>query len=480
MSFHKDHKVGGLGDHISKTSWQIASISQGLITNIAPQLLSVFVGIFVTYLINPIFTAILLIGIAAYLVALKIILQPTKNLLNKAHRSWSDAYGDAFQALSQVQAIKHMTAESHESERIQRDYMERTVAIWAKINRVWSNLNFSQRIIVLATQVTIFIVSVQLINQGGLTIGQLVALNDYAGLLFGPFIALGDYWQTLQNGLVSINQAEKVIFAPETEIYHPKNTDAPAEIRGEVEFQSVGFSYDQDRKILSEISFSVDVGEKIALVGRSGVGKSTIVDLLSGYYFPDSGNIRIDGHDTRDMDLVALRSQIAVVPQETALFNDTIMSNIRYGRLDASDEEVRGAARQAHAEEFILSYPKGYKQIVGERGVKLSVGQKQRIAIARAILRNPSILILDEPTSALDAATEKLITASFRKLMRGRTTFIVAHRLSTVREADRIIVLDNKRVAEVGTHDALIKKKSGIYRELYELQQGTKPKTQGE
>ena len=224
--------------------------------------------------------------------------------------------------------------------------------------------------------------------------------------------------------------------------------------------------------MLDGLNFKVEQGERIAFVGKSGVGKSTTIDLVSGYYFPTKGEVLVDGHDTRKFDLIALRGGIAVVPQEPSLFNDTIMMNIKYGKLKATDSEVVEAAKKARAHEFIEELPEKYSQLVGERGIKLSVGQKQRIAIARAILRNPAILILDEPTSALDAETEKQIAESFDELMKGRTTFIIAHRLSTVRKADRIFVFEKGRIVEEGRHEDLAKLEGGFYKRLHDYQIG--------
>ena len=242
---------------------------------------------------------------------------------------------------------------------------------------------------------------------------------------------------------------------------------------GRLSLKELTFSYNKkDIDVLKDISFVVNPGEKVALVGESGVGKSTLVDLISGYYFPHKGNIHIDDKNIKKLNLGDLREQIAVVPQEVVLFNDTIEKNIQYGSFDASKKELIDAAKEAHAHEFIQKFPKKYRQLVGERGIKLSVGQKQRVAIARAILRNPKILILDEPTSALDIQTEKQITESLEKLMEGRTTIIIAHRLSTVRKADRILVFDKGRLVEEGTHKSLIKKKSGLYKKLYKMHVG--------
>jgi subfamily B ATP-binding cassette protein MsbA len=245
----------------------------------------------------------------------------------------------------------------------------------------------------------------------------------------------------------------------------------PERIEGRVRFENVLFRYGDrgDANILSGISLEAEPGEVIALVGPSGAGKSTLVALIPRFYDVTDGRILIDGHDVRDIKLEALRSHIGIVPQETQLFSGTILENIRYGKPDASESEVLDAARAANAHEFISAFPDGYNTVVGERGVKLSGGQRQRVAIARAILKNPRILILDEATSALDSESELLVQEALERLMQRRTTFVIAHRLSTVRNADRIVVLEAGRVQSVGTHDELMLR-GGLYRDLYELQ----------
>jgi len=305
-----------------------------------------------------------------------------------------------------------------------------------------------------------------------MTIGELIMFNGYAAMLFGPFVSLGHQWQSIQNGLMAIQEAEKIINQPK-EIYQPENAVILSDLKGEFVFENVSFAYQKKQnKIMDGISFKVKPGEIVAFVGESGVGKTTIIDLISCYYFPQKGKILIDGHNIKNLDLKFLRSKIAVVPQEVVLFNDTIKKNITYGSFSASEKKIKEAAEKSYASEFIESFPKKYEQIVGERGIKLSVGQKQRVAIARAILRDPRILILDEPTSALDAKSEKFIQESLEKLMKGKTTFIIAHRLSTVRKADKILVIQNGKIAEQGKHKELINIPNGIYRQFYELQIG--------
>ncbi len=270
---------------------------------------------------------------------------------------------------------------------------------------------------------------------------------------------------------MALVRADKLLAQP-VEKYTPTGGVSPKKINGDVVFNNVRFSYKSSGETLKGISFHALPGQKIALVGESGVGKTTIIDLLSGFYFPQRGKILIDGVDIKRMNLREYRSRIGTVPQEPTLFNDTIEANIRYGNPGKSYDEMVAACRDAYAREFIEAFPKKYKTIVGWRGVKLSIGKKQRVALARAFLRAPDILVLDEPTSALDAHSEHLIKASFEKLMRGRTTFIIAHRLSTVREADLILVLKNGAIVEQGNHAALMKLPGGVYRSLYEMQTG--------
>ena len=235
-------------------------------------------------------------------------------------------------------------------------------------------------------------------------------------------------------------------------------------------FKNVCFAYKKDKgPVLTDISFEVNPGEVVALVGESGVGKSTLVSLLSRYYAPISGEIFLDGIRLNNISLKDLRKNIAVVPQEVMLFNDTIKNNIKYGKVGVADEEIFRAAQAANAHEFIEKFSKKYDQIVGERGIKLSTGQKQRVAIARALLRDPKILILDEATSALDSQSEKLVQEALARLIKGKTTFIIAHRLSTVRHADKIIVMDKGRIVQTGTHEELIRQ-DGLYKHLCSLQ----------
>jgi ATP-binding cassette, subfamily B, bacterial MsbA len=267
--------------------------------------------------------------------------------------------------------------------------------------------------------------------------------------------------------------SERIFEILDTHSEVPERPDAQPlpRLRQAIEFRNVSFSYDGVSKtILRDVSFSVRAGQAVAIVGLSGAGKTTLANLVPRFYDVSAGNILIDGVDVRDGTLASLRSQIGIVTQDTVLFDETIASNIMYGSPDASRDEVEAAARAAHAHEFIITLPDQYETRIGERGQKLSGGQRQRVAIARALLRNSPILILDEATSSLDAESELLVQDALQTLMRNRTSFVIAHRLSTVRRADAIIVLERGRVAEIGRHDELLARPGGVYAKLYSLQ----------
>ncbi|MBI2055311.1 MAG: ABC transporter ATP-binding protein [Candidatus Sungbacteria bacterium] len=468
MSFHKTKKRGEISERINRAADWLSDIVENVLVRLSPRFLSVLVAVVITFFINAYLALILLAAVVLYAVILLNSVGDLAYMQRRMYRGWSRAYGVAHDALENIQEIKQATAENFEARRISRSFISVASRFWLELNLVLRRLNLFQRVIISLAQLAIFSVSVFLVREKTITPGELVAFNGYAAMLFGPFVALGQNWSTIQNGFVAIGQSEKILALP-SEVYVPENAVILPDIRGGVRFEKVSFVHDQGKAVLRNVSFEVRPGEVVALVGESGVGKTTLIELILAFHFPTRGKIFIDGHDVRNLDLKNYRSKIATVPQEISLFNDTVLMNIRYGNFGASDEKARRAAEEAHASDFIESFPKKYRQLVGWRGVKLSTGQKQRVAIARAILRDPSILILDEPTSALDAKSEDIIKASLAKLMRGRTTFIIAHRLSTVQHADKIIVLDKGTIAEVGRHEELLQR-GGIYRRLYDIQ----------
>ena len=317
-------------------------------------------------------------------------------------------------------------------------------------------------------------------GDGTMTVGQFVLVNTYLMQLYQPLGFLGMVYMTIRQGIVDMEQMFRLIEVeqeiadrPDAKALAAHLSDGPA---GEVRFEDVHFGYQPNREILKGIDFTVPAGGRLAIVGPTGAGKSTISRLLFRFYDVTAGCIRIDGQDIRDVTQESLRAAIGVVPQDTVLFNDTIRYNIAYGRPGATQDEIEEAARVAQVHDFIVSLPEGYDTRVGERGLKLSGGEKQRVAIARTMLKDPRILILDEATSALDTRTEQDIQAALRAVARHRTTLVIAHRLSTVVDADEIIVLRDGRVAERGRHAALLAR-DGLYARMWALQaeQETEP-----
>ncbi len=469
VSFHKTNKIGEVSNKINVAASALETIAGRIVIDLSPQILSIVIAFGITLYLQPLLAGVLVVGVLVYIFIFSTKIQNTSVYQKEYWDALNFVFGESFDVVGNTLAIKQASAEDYEIEKLSTK-MKSAVPLWMRLTNVWGALTLFQRMTILVTQIIIFIISVYYIQHGTMTIGELIAFNTYAAMVFGPFTVIARNWQTIQNGIVNIQTTEKILEIP-TEPYEPEGS-IKLDLKGDIEFKNVFFKYEEGKQVLEDISFKVKSGQVIALVGESGVGKSTLIDLVSGYNFATKGQVMIDGHDISTVNLKKLRQQIAVVPQEVVLFNDTIGVNIKYGNFAATEEEVKVAAKKAHAIDFIEKFPEKWKQMVGERGVKLSVGQKQRVAIARAILRNPRILILDEPTSALDAGSEKIITESLDELMQGKTTFIIAHRLSTVRKADQILVFKEGKILESGTHDELLKLEGGEYRRLYELQIG--------
>lgn len=315
---------------------------------------------------------------------------------------------------------------------------------------------------------TIFVVGLLVLTPAAVSLGTIVAMTSYASSFWQPIMNLSNIFNNFINNIAYLERIFETLDEPATIADKPNAQDI-GDITGEVKFDDVTFSYEQDKTVLEHISFDVKPGESVALVGTTGAGKSTVVSLLSRFYDLDSGKITIDGKDISQATLHSLRSQMGIMLQDSFIFSGTIYDNIRYGRLDATEEEIREAAKIVCADEFISEMKDGYMTEVNERGSKLSGGQKQLISFARTLLSDPKILVLDEATSSIDARTEKLLQQGLQRLLVGRTSFIIAHRLSTIKNCDKIMYIDNKGIAECGTHDELIAKK-GEYYKLYTAQ----------
>ena len=368
------------------------------------------------------------------------------------------------ESISSIRVVKSFVREQYEIDRFCR---QNELNFQAAMQNVRLTSLLTPTVEFLAALSVTFIVwfgGYEVVN-GVMTAGSLVAFLTYAVNLANPVKRLSRVYGSLQRAMAAVDRVFHVLDLPETIKDAPDAKPLPA-TQGHVEFHDVSFEYKKGVPALVDVSLEARPGQMVAFVGPSGAGKSTIANLIPRFYDVTQGAITIDGHDIRDVTVASLRSQIGIVPQETMLFSATVRENIRYGRLDATDE---AAARAANADAFIRALPKGYDTAVGERGLNLSGGQRQRISIARAILKNPRILILDEATSALDTESEKIVQAALDKLMEGRTSFVIAHRLSTIFDADQIFVIDGGQVKERGTHEELLKQ-GGLYSYLYSIQ----------
>ncbi len=371
------------------------------------------------------------------------------------------------ESISSVRVVKSFVRESYE---IGRFHNQNELNFQAAMKNVQLMSLLTPTVEFLAALAVTFIVwfgGYEVVN-GEMTAGALIAFLTYAVNLANPVKRISRVYGNLQKAMAAADRVFAVLDLPE-QITNKVDAVPLPTIEGKVSVDKVCFEYKQGVPALVDVSFRAEPGQMIAFVGPSGGGKSTIANLIPRFYDVNSGAIRIDGHDVRDVTMESLREQIGIVPQETMLFSTTVMENIRYGRLDATDDEVMAAAQAANADDFIMELPDGYATKIGERGLNLSGGQRQRIAIARAILKNPRVLILDEATSALDTESEKIVQSALDRLMVGRTSFVIAHRLSTIFEADQIFVVESGQIREHGTHAELLAR-NGLYSNLYNIQ----------
>lgn len=371
------------------------------------------------------------------------------------------------ESISAIRVVKSFVREAYEIRRFEEQNWKNFQAAMKNVKLTSLLTPTVEFLAAIAVTFIVWFGGYEVVNEV-ITAGELVAFLTYAVNLANPVKRLSRVYAAIQKAMAAAERVFCIMDLDEVITDKPGAKELPP-IKGQVEFKDITFSYKQGQPALQHISLKAEPGQMIALVGPSGSGKSTIANLIPRFYDVDSGIITIDGHDIRDVTADSLREQIGLVPQETMLFSTSVMENIRYGRLEASDEEVIEAAKAANAEEFIRELPEGYDTRLGERGLNLSGGQRQRLAIARAILKNPRVLILDEATSALDTESEKIVQDALDKLMVGRTSFVIAHRLSTIFNADQIFVVENGHLREHGTHEELLAL-GGLYSNLYHIQ----------
>ena len=461
--------AGSLVRKVNRFSRAFADVAEILLWRIGPSAISVTSIVVILYQRKPIF-AWMILGWVIIFVAMNYFLAVWKLKYDvQRHAKDSEATGALSDSITNSTNVKLFTGFEEEYS-LFRKITEDMRKIHSFTWRLGETNNALQGLFMIALEFAVIFFAIRFYIAGQLTIGDFVLLQGFLLAIFGEFRNLGRVIRTLFEAFAEAQEMVDILETP-YEVQDKKKAKILEVTQGKIEFQNVSFYYHQTRPVLKNFDLVIKPREKIALVGPSGAGKSTVVKLLLRFYDLDRGKLLIDGQNIANVTQDSLRNQIALVPQKPLLFHRTLMDNIRYGRREASDEEVREAAKKAHCHEFIQQLPQGYETFVGERGVKLSGGERQRVAIARAILRNAPILMLDEATSSLDSESEALIQEALHELMKDKTVIAIAHRLSTIMQMDRIVVVENGRVADAGTHESLLKKK-GVYQTLWNIQAG--------
>jgi ATP-binding cassette, subfamily B, heavy metal transporter len=468
LRFHLERKTGGLSRVIERGTKGIDTLLSFAIFNIFPTIfqLALFSAIMIVKL-DVWITLATLIMVVAYIWFTFAITRWRIQFRREMNQSDQDASTKAVDSLLNYETVKYFNNEAHETRRFDKS-MERYSRASIQAQTSLSVLNTGQAIIVAAGMGAVMILTVFGIRQGRFSVGDFVMANAILMQLYQPLNFLGTVYREITQALVDMDAMFRLLHQPQE--VRDKPDAKPLAVRGgAVEFDNVVFAYEPERIVLKGVSFTVPAGKTVAVVGPSGAGKSTISRILYRFYDIKSGAVRIDGQDIRDVTQTSLREKIGIVPQDTVLFNDTIRYNIAYGRIGANEADVKEAARMAQIDPFIRELPLGYDSMVGERGLKLSGGEKQRVAIARTILKNPPILLLDEATSALDTHTEREIQSALKEVSKNRTTLVIAHRLSTVVDADEILVLDHGQIVERGRHAELVAR-GGHYAAMWNKQ----------
>jgi len=455
LRYHISRKTGGLSRIIERGVKGVEFLLRFMLFSIGPLILElIFVGAILFYLFDVWYLAVVVVTIGLYIWFTFKVTEWRVRIRKEMNDLDTDANQKAIDSLLNFETVKYFGAEEREAMRYDESMRGYEVAA-LKTNYTLGFLNFGQSFFITLGLILVMVMAAIGVQRGDLTVGDFVMVNAYMIQITMPLNFLGTVYREIRQALVDMGEMFELLEQP-AEVNDKPNAKDLVIAGGEVTFDNIDFGYDENRPILKDFNLTVKPGQTVAIVGPSGSGKSTIGRLLFRFYDVGAGALRIDGQDVRDITQSSLHGQIGIVPQDTVLFNDTIGYNVAYGRDGASQAEIVKAAKAAKIHDFVMSLPDGYQTTVGERGLKLSGGEKQRVGIARTLLKNPPILLLDEATSALDTETERDIQESLRQMGQGRSVITIAHRLSTVVDADLIIVLEQGHVTEQGTHDALL------------------------
>jgi len=472
MEFFSKRRVGELSSRLSADLSQIQDAMTLMLAEVLRGMLTLVIGIGLIFYISPKLTLVMISVIPVIIIIAVVFGKKIRKLSRESQDQLADSNIVVQETLQGISNVKAFSNEWFEIGRYENS-LKKAVGLALRTGKIRGLFISFMLFSLFGTIVFVVWFGVGLMQAGELSFGDLTAFVIYTTFVGASMAGFADLYSQLQKTIGATQRVREIIKEPVEDVMTVR---VPLEDRyklsGRVSFEGISFAYPSraEMQVLKDVHIKAEPGEQIALVGPSGAGKSTMVAMILQFYHPDSGRIVFDGLDSSTIPLSQLRRQMAFVPQDVMLFGGTIRENIAYGNPDASEEEIIAAARKANAHDFIVSFPEGYQTIVGERGIKLSGGQRQRIAIARAILKDPVILILDEATSSLDSASESLVQEALENLMKNRTSFVIAHRLSTVRNADKIYVLDKGQIVESGTHQELMDIEEGLYKSLSKLQ----------